>query len=84
MRWHPPTEHVTRVVVWQIHKIGRKWTWQAKSRNGRLLAMSLEKFSSRDQAMQAAILFGRPATFKEFNTITTLHDGRVLVIKWRD
>lgn len=84
MRWHPITDHVTRVIVWQVFKSGRKWTWRAKSRNGRVLAVSWEKFSSREQAMRAAMTFGRPTTFTEFNTITSLHDGRVLVIKWSD
>jgi uncharacterized protein YegP (UPF0339 family) len=84
MRWHPPTEHLTRVIVWLVYKTGRRWTWSAKARNGRVLVISAEKFTSRDQAVRAAITFGRPPTFTEFNKITALHDGRVLVIKWSD
>lgn len=88
MRWHPPTEHVSRVIVWRLFRVGsgRKagWSWEAQARNGRRLATSIERFSSRQQCLWAAITFGRPATYPEFNTIRAFHDGRVLVINWSD
>lgn len=86
MRWHPPGSHVPRVIVWQLFTIGtgrkRAWSWLAKSRNGRLLAVSEEKFGGREQALQAAIFFGRPDSHREYNRITVFHDGHELILNW--
>lgn len=88
MRWHPPTSEVIRVIVWRLETRGagrkRVWTWRAQSRNGQTLVKSLEHFSGRAQALRAAVMFGRPASFPEYNTVTALHDGEVLVLKWSD
>lgn len=85
MRWHTPNTEVKRVIVWALTQFPNgKWSWLARSRNGRPLVVCTESFGSRELAARGAMTFGAPAALLAHLRVTALHDGGTLVLNWSD